>query len=794
MRIATVTALSAAFGVVAVLWGTRPLLRSLAASRAHALGFDFDAKRARLGWGVVRFGEVSLSSTSLPGVTASFDEIVVVPSFTFGVLRVEVHGGRIRLAGSLRTLEHELESFRPARATSDAHAANERVPVVVDGIDVAWDDTENPANDGHAWGARYRRSPDSHEALGADLARVALNGAAVEVGRPEMELSRVSQHRVLDHVSAANLDATVDLDEVTTLLASPRDDDAAAPGGGPPGNVPATNTRGRSTLSKSGPSASALTANPTEASPNRGPRWRAELRRGADAFSSMLRSGANAVLQKAHVRVQSGAEALNFGPADLVVARDDARVHVSFAPGTERVATPLRIQLDLPIGDGPVDVGLDGGPISLGLLGVKEGDLGLEDVDRAEVEATGKAQLSADGRSLSVSGRSRFVDVAMFQRKLAAEPVRDIQIGFSGELGVELDGSRIDLRNVTATVGRVMLETSGTLERGEDYSRGGFRVEAPLAACADILASTPPALVPLLQGLEASGTFAFSGELGFDTRRPADTRVDWKIANGCRVTEVPEGLSPARFAKPWVRSVLDKNDEPMTIESGPGTPTWVALRDISPFMPTAILVCEDSRFFSHGGFDEKAIHDSIRDNLRAGKFVRGASTVSMQLAKNLYLGREKTLSRKLQEAVLTLLLEQSLTKEQILELYLNVIEFFPGVYGIGPAAAYFFHSDARDLSLAQALYLGSILPNPKHQHFGRDGAIHPAWGAYLQHLMQIAHKVRRIDDHELEVGLAETVQFGAPAQGDEIAPAGDVDLRDGDGNADVGPDYEPTAP
>jgi hypothetical protein len=787
MRVALLTALSVALGGVAVVWGTRPLLRSLARARAHAQGFDFDAKRARFGWGVVRFGDASLSSASLPGVTASFDEIVVVPSFTFGVRRIEVHGGRVRLAGSLRTLENELDSFRPARSTSDAHTAGERVPVVVDGLDVAWDDATNPGNDGHLWGARYRRSPDSHEALGADLARFAMNGASVEVARPEVELSRVSTHRVLDHVSAASLDATVDLDEAATLLATASDVAAS------PGTVPATKALD-ATPAKHDPTAIAPPENTTDPSSNRGPRWRAELRRGAAALSSMLRSGANAVLQKAHVRVQSGAEALNLGPADLVVARDDVRVHVSFAPGMERVATPLRIQLDLPIGDGPVDVGLDGGPISLGLLGVKEGDLGLENVDRAEVEATGKAQLSADGRSLSVSGRSRFVDVAVFQRKLAPEPVRDVQVGLSGELGVELDGSRIDLRNVTATVGRVTLETSGTLERGEDYSRGGFHVEAPLAACADILGSTPPALVPLLQGLEASGTFAFSGDLGFDTRRPADTRVDWKVANGCRVTEVPEGLSPARFEKPWVRSVLDKNDEPMTIESGPGTSAWVALRDISPFMPTAILVCEDSRFFSHSGFDEKAIHDSIRDNLRAGKFVRGASTVSMQLAKNLYLGREKTLSRKLQEAVLTLLLEQSLTKEQILELYLNVIEFSPGVYGIGPAAAYYFHSDARDLSLAQALYLGSILPNPKHQHFGRDGAIHPAWGVYLQHLMQIAHKVRRIDDHELEVGLGETVQFGAPAQGDEIAPASDVDPRDGEGDADVGPDYEPSAP
>jgi membrane peptidoglycan carboxypeptidase len=191
-------------------------------------------------------------------------------------------------------------------------------------------------------------------------------------------------------------------------------------------------------------------------------------------------------------------------------------------------------------------------------------------------------------------------------------------------------------------------------------------------------------------------------------------------------------------------------------------------------MATGILICEDSRFFQHDGFDAKAIQESIRNNLRAGTFVRGGSTVSMQLAKNLYLSRQKTLSRKLQEAVLTLLLEQSLTKEQILELYLNVIEFAPGVYGIGPAASYYFRSLAKDLSLGQSLYLASILPNPKNRHFALDGTLSDMWSEYLRKLMVIAHKIRRIDDHELATGLAETVHFGVAAEHDSAArDAGD---------------------
>jgi len=214
----------------------------------------------------------------------------------------------------------------------------------------------------------------------------------------------------------------------------------------------------------------------------------------------------------------------------------------------------------------------------------------------------------------------------------------------------------------------------------------------------------------------------------------------------------------------------------MEIESGLGSPDWVPYEAISPFMETAVQVCEDGHFQTHHGFDFEAIQNSIRDNLNKGRFVRGASTISMQLAKNLYLGKEKTLGRKLQEAVLTQLLEQELSKRELLELYLNVIEYAPGVYGIGPAAHYYFAKRPSDLSLGQALYIASILPNPERQHFDRDGKVSAAWTRYLQRLMHIAKKIGHINDEQLAAGLAEQVAFhvadsgpasGAPSEPEE---------------------------
>jgi membrane peptidoglycan carboxypeptidase len=143
----------------------------------------------------------------------------------------------------------------------------------------------------------------------------------------------------------------------------------------------------------------------------------------------------------------------------------------------------------------------------------------------------------------------------------------------------------------------------------------------------------------------------------------------------------------------------------------------------------------------------------------------------MQLAKNLYLGKEKTLGRKLQEAALTLLLEQELSKRELMELYLNVIEYGPGIYGIGPAARYYFAKRASDLSLGQALYIASILPNPERQHFDKDGKVSAAWTRYLQRLMVIAKKIGKVTDEQLTAGLAEQVAFRVADSGGGLPPS-----------------------
>ena len=141
--------------------------------------------------------------------------------------------------------------------------------------------------------------------------------------------------------------------------------------------------------------------------------------------------------------------------------------------------------------------------------------------------------------------------------------------------------------------------------------------------------------------------------------------------------------------------------------------TWVPLSRISPSLRQAVVAAEDSSFFTHEGFDWEGIKEAAKYNLEAGEFKRGGSTITQQLAKNLYLSSERSLLRKAREALITRSLEQHLTKERILELYLNVAEWGQGIYGAEAAARHHFKKPAHDLTADEAAWLAAILPAPR---------------------------------------------------------------------------------
>lgn len=146
---------------------------------------------------------------------------------------------------------------------------------------------------------------------------------------------------------------------------------------------------------------------------------------------------------------------------------------------------------------------------------------------------------------------------------------------------------------------------------------------------------------------------------------------------------------------------------------GPKNRYWTPSSRIPPEMKWAVILAEDSNFYKHEGFDVKAIKEAIKYDLEKKSFARGASTITQQTAKNLYLSREKTITRKFKEIYLAWRMEQELTKGRIIELYLNVVELGPMVYGIGHGAQYYFGKPASALTPRECAFLASMLPGPR---------------------------------------------------------------------------------
>jgi monofunctional biosynthetic peptidoglycan transglycosylase len=141
--------------------------------------------------------------------------------------------------------------------------------------------------------------------------------------------------------------------------------------------------------------------------------------------------------------------------------------------------------------------------------------------------------------------------------------------------------------------------------------------------------------------------------------------------------------------------------------------SWVPLSKISPYLVKAVLIAEDDKFWEHEGFDYEAIQKAMEKDLKAKKFKFGGSTITQQLSRNLYLSPEKSLIRKISEALITWRMEEILSKKRILEIYLNVAEWGGGIFGVEAASRRYFGKSSSELTPEEASRLASVLPNPR---------------------------------------------------------------------------------
>ncbi|WP_438028901.1 biosynthetic peptidoglycan transglycosylase [Sorangium sp. So ce233] len=735
--------------------GFAPFVRYRAEQAADGYGASLEIEQVRPTWGGVALKGVDVRLRGAPSIFIRVEEVDV--SLGLSGRRVAMRGGTVSAVGPRDAILHELETWRaglPAGRPGTASTGGGSTEL--EGLKLVWSDRgDAPTESLSAAGVRLSRA-EGRTAISATEAMLSLGRAAFSVREGRLVLVREQARYQVNELSAATIDAEVALPEI-----EPEKQVAPDRGGS---TRPAQVKR------------AAEDAAGDDAVQNRGTAIREALLRTARGVDLALGDGAKVDVAGVTARLKRAADMLNLGPGSLAVRREAGSLVVELSPGEAAIAAvgadaqqALTFRLRVPISDAkevPQEIVADvqGGPIWLSTLGVHEGDMGLFDVARTSIVSRARVVLSADGQTLGIDGDGRLKNLSLRSTALADEPIAGLDLAWRAKANGKLDGSKITAEDAEVDLGALRLIARGEYERAGASHRVRGSFEVPLTACQSMLDSAPKGVVAKLHGMRLAGSFGIEGKLRFDTASLDRTfSLDWGISNTCRVTEMPPELSVDRFKRAFKRLVYGPGRQRVEIESGPGTAEWVPYDDISRFMEVAVLTTEDGGFHRHHGFDEEAIKNSIRENLRKRRFVRGASTVSMQLAKNLYLERTKSVARKLQETLLTMYLEQELTKEQIMELYLNVVEFGPLVYGIGAAARHYFNASAAQLSLGQALYIASILPNPSVQHFDANGEVTPAWSGYLRKLMQIAHRRHRITDEELEKGLQETVVRGSPA-------------------------------
>ncbi len=242
-----------------------------------------------------------------------------------------------------------------------------------------------------------------------------------------------------------------------------------------------------------------------------------------------------------------------------------------------------------------------------------------------------------------------------------------------------------------------------------------LKVAIPKMKAQDFISSLPDGLFTNFQGMEAEGNFSFNLDFMFNKNKPNELVFDSKLDKENFKILKYGAANLSKLNGEFVYRAIENGRAQRAVLVSPANPDYTSLDQISPYLKKVVLTTEDPSFFSHRGFISEAFKQSIIQNIKTKKFTRGASTISMQLVKNVFLTREKTLSRKLEEILLVYILENNRisSKERMLEVYFNIIEWGPNIYGIGEASRFYFTKRPSELSLNECIFLANIIPRPK---------------------------------------------------------------------------------
>ncbi len=323
------------------------------------------------------------------------------------------------------------------------------------------------------------------------------------------------------------------------------------------------------------------------------------------------------------------------------------------------------------------------------------------------------SKVEMDGDELHIDGFTSIIGLLVNHPKIASKDVvvDDANINYRlrfGESFIAMDSSSTAVVNGLKVVPFVKYGK----EDGKSYE---LRAKISRTKAQTFINALPEGLFTHFEGMEANGEFEYELDFKYNKKHPNAIVFDSKLRKyNLAITKYGEA-NLNKLNGSFVYRAIDHGVLQRPLYVGSSNPNYAPLETISPYVQKSVLTTEDPSFFRHRGFINQAFKQSIVQNIKTKKFSRGASTISMQLVKNVFLTREKTLSRKLEEILLVYIMEnnQIVSKSRMMEVYLNIIEWGPNIYGIGEASRFYFQKGPGQLSLNESLYLASIIPRPK---------------------------------------------------------------------------------
>lgn len=765
----------AASGAAAIAWLSSVARDRIVSSATARVALPVSVGEVSIGFGSVTIDHLELGSKDDPlvhvdvkGIHVDGNAIALALRGTRAIDRVVIDAVRARAVAS-----EKLASLFEQRASSKHGSGESRQSpeLVVQRLDATLRDAHGPLlaiEDAHVdlGVERGELRIDEVRVGDHDGGSMVLSGLRAELGRASgLTLLAASLERLALDLPAAPAppDAAIAVTEEPTPDGAGEDAVEGPPTPAPEPPAPSARTPARLVaafrqMAKTKGDSSKTTASPRAGGPQ------------APASRLLARLGPKAKLRLGHGVVRGpGGKPLLTGVKGTLERVEKGALQVSGSGKGARdgsVGWDLRVWPEQLRADGSVELR----SLPLGLLSPLLPSVPWYQPEDSRIDAELVIESESVER-IALKGRAELRDGAIYSPRVAPQPVRDLAVAISGRGHWLPLSRRLEIEEGILAVSGVASNLSGAVEWAPEHYLFDLDARLPPTRCNDAVHAIGSDLLGELDLAEWRGKISGHVRARIDSRDLAATELDLDVDDHCEFTTVPAMADLRRFRQPFIHTVLEPDGSTFEMETGPGTPHWTYLEDVSPFFVHAVLAHEDAQFFAHHGFSPTHIRNALARNLEAGRYVVGASTISMQLVKNIFLRREKTLARKIQEVLLTWWIERVLDKRDILELYLNVIEYGPSVYGVRDAARHYFNRLPSQLSPAESVYLSTILPNPKlyHGHFER-GSLSPTWVDRMKKIFARMRARGWYSTDAVEYGLSELENFRFVPEGTVTAP------------------------